>query len=85
MTTTASSRPNIRARSNEAPATDDLIVGKRTAMASGLTVFAVGLAAAVAAAFGPTVFCLFAVTLPAPLILLWLSTDVVRSDERGAR
>lgn len=83
MTITASSRTNARVH-NETSATDDVIVGKRTAIASGLTVFAVGLAAAVAASFGPTVFFMFAVTLPAPLILLWLSTDVVRSDERGA-
>jgi hypothetical protein len=52
-------------------------------MAAVLTVLTVALTIGVALAFGQTVLLLFAFTLPAPLMLLWLSVDVMRHDEDG--
>lgn len=81
MTITASPRTHAV---NDLPSTKNALVGQRVAVAGALTAFAVGLGVAIAALFGSTVFFLFAVTLPPPLIVLWLATDVVRADERGA-
>ena len=56
------------------------VVRGRTAMAAALSAlaFAVGFGVA----FGVQGLFAFGLTLPVPLVLLWLSSDVTRSDER---
>lgn len=81
MTTTTGSRPDVRVRYEPSSRSSSVIVGQQTAIASGLTVLTLGLGAAIAATLGSTALLMFGLTLPVPLLLLWLSADVVRSDE----
>lgn len=54
----------------------------RTGMAAALTLFAVGLGVVLVTLYGPSVIPFYLVSLPVPLVLLWLSADVARSDEQ---
>jgi hypothetical protein len=58
------------------------IVRQRIAISGALTAFAVVAAVGVGLALGPTFLLMSGLTLPAPLVLLWLSSDVLRSDEK---
>jgi lipopolysaccharide export LptBFGC system permease protein LptF len=53
----------------------------RTGIAAALTLFAVGLGVVLVALYGTGVIPFYLVSLPVPLVLLWLSADVARSDE----
>lgn len=55
----------------------------RRAQAAVLTAIALATAAAVGAVFGFTGFLLTALTMPLPLTVLWLASDVLRSDEKA--
>jgi hypothetical protein len=54
----------------------------RSGLAAALTLFAVAFGVALAVSFGTGIIPLYLISLPVPLTLLWLSADVVRSDER---
>ncbi len=55
----------------------------RRAQAAVLTSIAVATVVAIAVVFGPMGFVLSAITLPLPIMVLWLASDVLRSDERA--
>jgi hypothetical protein len=61
------------------------MVRHRVAVAAAMTAVAVAIALGVGVAFGPTFLLLSGFTLPAPLMLLWLSADVLRADEKDSR
>jgi hypothetical protein len=61
------------------------IVRSRIAAAAALTVATVAIGVALGLALGPVAILMFVLPLPVPLILLWLSTDVLRADERDSR
>ena len=54
----------------------------RASLSAALTGCAVAIGALLAALFGAEALALFAIALPVPLVLLWLSSDVYRSDEQ---
>ncbi len=58
------------------------VVRGRTTMAAALTALTLAFAVGFGVAFGLQGLLAFALTLPVPLVLLWLSSDVARSDER---
>lgn len=55
----------------------------RRAQAAVLTAISVATVVAIGAVFGLTGFLLSALTLPLPLTVLWLASDVLRSDEKA--
>ena len=62
----------------------DSMVKRRKAQASIMTVVAIAVVAAIGAMFGTIAFIMAVLPLPVPLLLLWLSADVFRADERVA-
>jgi uncharacterized membrane protein len=61
------------------------VVRGRMGMAAALTALAVAIGVVFGVVWGTLGVALFALTLPVPLTLLWLSADVVRADERKTR
>jgi hypothetical protein len=53
----------------------------RAGQAFGLTAAVIVLLLGVGGMLGTTAAFLAAITMPVPLVLLWLSTDVYRADE----
>jgi hypothetical protein len=51
-------------------------------MAAALSALTLAFAVGFGVAFGVQGLFAFGLTLPVPLVLLWLSSDVTRSDER---
>lgn len=82
MTTTDRPRFTPRGRDETFAAS---IVRERTTAATILTFGTVLFVAAIAIPLGAVPAVLSALTLPLPLVVLWLSSDVLRSDERGRR
>jgi len=65
----------------DSTSTTDAIVRRRIGLAALLTGVTIGIGACLGIALGPTAVLLFALPLPVPLALLWLSSDVLRADE----
>ncbi len=82
--TTLAAEGHVAGGSSPAAATPptDAIVRGRRGMTVALTAATVAIGIALGLAFGTTGVLLFALPLPVPLALLWLSADVVRADER---
>jgi hypothetical protein len=66
-------------RRRERPESRPSIRGPQAAV---LTACAAAIGIAFGLTLGPTAVLLYVLTLPVPMLLLWLSADVRRSDER---
>lgn len=54
----------------------------RNGLAAALTLFAVAFGVVLVLAFGIAALPFYAISVAVPLVLLWLSADVYRADER---
>ncbi|MDF2693904.1 MAG: hypothetical protein K0S65_2287 [Labilithrix sp.] len=85
MTTSASGVSFERSSAVSASAGKSPIVRARIGIAVVLTAIVALVGLALAVTLGKVAFLVYALTMPVPLALLWLSSDVLRADERGAR
>lgn len=83
MTTSTSGVSFERSSAVSASAGKHPIVRARIGIAVVLTAIVALVGLALALTLGKVGFLLYALTMPVPLALLWLSSDVLRADERG--